>query len=42
MFSGCSKINMEIESETTGDIVFDYLFHWPTSITVRTIDASIY
>lgn len=42
MFSGCSKVNMDIESKVIDDITFDYLFHWPTSITVRTIDSSIY
>ena len=42
MFGGCSKVNMIIDSEQIGDIMFDYLFHWPTKINVKIIDSLIY
>lgn len=42
MFSGCVGVNMEIYTEYIDGIAFDYLFHWPVSINVRSIDSSIY
>lgn len=42
MFEGCTQVNMDIESETIGDVTFDYLFHWPSEINIRTIDNTIY
>ena len=30
MFSGCSKVDMDIESKEIDGIVYDYLFHWPS------------
>ena len=41
-FSGCSKVNMQIDSEVIGEITYDYLYHWPYSINIRTVDSSIY
>lgn len=42
MFSGCSKVDMDIESKEVDGIVFDYLFHWPSEINMKTIDSSLY
>lgn len=42
MFLGCQKVKMTIDSEQIGDITFDYLYHWPYQINVKTIDSSIY
>ena len=42
LFEGCTKVNMKVESEEIDGITFDYLFHWPTQITFRTIDSTIY
>jgi len=42
MFLGCSKINMHIDTEVIDGVTFDYLFHWPYSINIRTLDVSIY
>ena len=42
MFVGCTNIRMIIDTAQIGDITFDYLYHWPYPINVRTIDSSIY
>ena len=42
MFSGCSKVKMLIDSAQIEDITFDYLYHWPYPINIRTLDSSIY
>jgi hypothetical protein len=42
MFAGCTGVDMDIETLQIGDITYDYLFHWPTEINIRTINAYIY
>jgi len=42
MFSGCTKVNMDIESQNIDGIIFDYLFHWPVEVNIKTIDSSLY
>ena len=42
MFAGCTGVDMDIETLQIGDITYDYLFHWPTEINIRTINANIY
>lgn len=42
MFLGCQNVKMQIDSEQIGDVTFDYLFHWPYPINIRTLDSSIY
>lgn len=42
MFVGCSNVKMTIDSEQVDGITFDYLFHWPVQINIRTVDSSIY
>lgn len=42
MFLGCSYVDMQIISEEIDGIMFDYLFHFPEQINVKTLDSSIY
>ena len=42
MFTGCSNVSMQINSELIDGIQFDYLFHFPTEINIRQLNSEIY